>query len=97
MIEAGAHDHDVLLGRVGVAQDVPQIVEIAGIAHRDQDVSGPHAHGAAAQFLIAIDAKLVELLGFAVALLGDVALGEREDGKERGAENQSRDRGFDTS
>ena len=53
-----------------------------------------HAHGAAAQFLVAVDAELVELFRLAVALFGDVALGEREDGEEHGAENHSGDRGF---
>ena len=76
MIQAGAHHHDILLAGVGVAEHVPQVVEIARIAHRDQDVARTHAHGAAAQFLIAIHAELVELLGLAVALFGDMMLGD---------------------
>ena len=96
MVEAGAHHDHILLGGVGVGQHLAQVVEIAGIAHRNQNVSRAHAHGAAAQFLVAVDAELIELLRFAVTLFGNVALGEREDGEENGAENHSGDRSFDT-
>src|SRR5208337_4590283 len=94
MIKAGTHDNHVLLGCVGMGQHLAQVVEIAWVPHCDQDISRPHTHGAAAQLLIAINAELIELLGFAVALLGDMAFGDREDGKEYGAENYSRDGGL---
>ena len=74
MVETRAHDDHVLFGGVGVAQDVAQVVKVPRIANRNQNVPWTDAHGAAAQFLIAIDAELVELLRLAVALLGNVAL-----------------------
>ena len=45
-------------------------------------------------FLVAIDPELIELFRFSVTLLGDVALGEREDGEEHAAENHTGDGGF---
>ena len=77
-----------------MAENCAQIVEIARIAHRDQDVPGPHAHGAAAQFLIAVDPELVELLGLAMALAGDMVLGEGEDREKHRAEDDAGDGGF---
>ena len=94
MVETRAHHHHVLLSCVRVGQDLAQVVEIAGIPHCHQNVSRTHAHRAAAQFLIAINAELIELLGLAVALFGHVALGEREYGEKHSAENHSGDRGF---
>ena len=67
MVKARAHHDDILLGGVGMAEDVAQVVQIARIAHRNQDVAGPHAHGAAAQFLIAVDAELIEALRLSLA------------------------------
>ena len=96
MVQAGAHHHHILLDGIGAGQHLAQVVQVAGIANRDQNVSRAHAHGAAAQFLIAVNAELVELFRLAVALLGDVTLGQREDGEERGAEDDSGDGGIDT-
>src|SRR3984885_5795528 len=94
MVEAGAHHDDILLYRVGVAENMAEVVQVAWIAHRNQNVSRAHPHGSAAQLLIAIDAELVKLLRFAVALPGNMPLGEGEDGKEHTAENDSGDGGL---
>src|ERR1017187_5574600 len=92
VIQPGAHDHDILLAGVGVAEHMPQVVEIAGIAHRDQNIARAHSHGAAAQFLIAIHPKLVQLFRLAVALFGYMMLGNGEDREEDHAEDNPRDR-----
>src|SRR5450631_1373737 len=94
MIEAGAHDHDVLLAGVGMTEHMPQVVEVARITDRDQDIARPNAHGAAAEFLITVNAELVELLGLAMTLLGDMVLGDGEDREEDHAEDNARDRGL---
>ena len=69
-------------------------MKVTRIAHRHQDISGPHAHRAAAQLLVAIHAELVQLLGLSVALPGDVRLGKREDREEHRAEDQAGNGGF---
>src|SRR5262245_5428476 len=79
MIEARAHHDDVLLERIRVTQDMAQVVEISWVAYRYQNVARAHAHGPAAQFLIAIDAELIELFGFTVPLSCNVTLRKRED------------------
>ncbi len=96
MVQASAHHHDILLAGVGVAQNVSQVIQIARIAHRHQNIAGAHSHSAAAQFLIAVDAELVELLGLAVAFFGYVMLGDGKDGEEDYAEDYAGDRGLGT-
>ena len=83
MIKASAHHHDVLLDGIGVAQDVAQVVQIARIAHRNQHVARPHAHGAAAEFLVAIHAELVEAFGLSLAFACNAVFGIREDDEEQ--------------
>src|ERR1700722_357779 len=91
MVEAGAHDYDILLPSIRVGEHMPQVIKIARVPYRHQNIAFTHAHGTAAQFLIAIDAELVELFGLSVALLGNVALGNCEDGEESCAKYQARD------
>ncbi len=77
-----------------MGQNLPQVVKIARVSHRDQNISRTHAHRSAAQFLIAVDAELVKLLRLAVTLFCDVTLGESEYREENAAENHSGDRGL---
>ena len=79
MIQAGAHDDDILLVRVGVAENVPQVIQIARIAHGDEHVAGANAHRTAAEFLIAVDPELIEALGLSLAFAGNASLGVGED------------------
>ena len=94
VIEPRAHYHHVLLAGIGTRQNMAQVIKISGIAHRYQNVSGTHAHGPAAQFLIAVHAELIQLLRFAVPLLSDAVFGVCEDREEDYAESHARDRGF---
>src|SRR5271154_563331 len=94
MVEARAHHDHIPLSCVGVSQNMAQVIQIMGIAHRNQDVSGPNPHGSAAELLISINSELIELLGLAVALFGNVAFGECKDGEEDAAENHSGNCGF---
>src|SRR5262249_45269110 len=86
VIKTCTHHDDVLLVRIGGAQDVAQVVKISRVAHGDQHVSGAHAHGAASKFLVAVDAELIEVFGASLALAGNPAFRVREDRKEEGAE-----------
>src|SRR5580704_3227492 len=94
MVEACAHHNDILLDGIGTRQDRAEIVQIARVAHGYEDVPGTHAHGATTQFLIAVDAELVELLRLTMALAGDVPLRQRENHEKHGAENDAGDGGF---
>ena len=71
MVEARAHHDYILLRSVSVGQHLAQVVQISGIAHRNQNVSFANSHGAAAEFLVAVDAELVELFRLAMALFSE--------------------------
>ena len=91
VIQPRAHDHDVLLGGIGMAEHVAQVVEVAGITHRNQDIARPHSHGAAAQFLIAVHAELIHALHLPLALVGNTTFRIREDDEEQHAERDAAD------
>ena len=89
VVQARAHYDHVLPGGLGVMQDRPQIMQIARIAHRHQDIARPHAHRTAAQFLIPVYPELVELFRFSMALLDHVPLRQRKDREKERTENHS--------
>src|SRR5580700_109534 len=94
MVEASAHYDYILLGSIGMGEHLAQVVKIAGVAHRNKNISGADAHGSAAEFLIAVDAELIELFRLAVPFFRHMALGEGKDGEKGGAENDSGDGGL---
>src|SRR5579859_355133 len=86
MIKASAHNDDVLFGRIGMLKDLAEIIQISRITHGDQDVAWSNPHRTAAQLLVSVNPKLVQLLGSAVALAPHPVLGIREDSEECSAE-----------
>src|SRR5258708_27345495 len=92
MVKPCAHHHDILFVRIGVCQHLAQLVDVAGIPHRHQNVSLPNSHGAATEFLVAIDAELVQFFHPALALFGYTALGIGEDNEKQKAECNAADR-----
>src|SRR4030081_1512357 len=94
MVEPDTHHTYVLLRGVGASQNLAEVVKIAGIAYCDQDVAGAHTHGAAAEFLIAVNTELIELFRLAVALAGRAPLRVCEQDKEKRAEAHARYSGF---
>src|SRR5258708_28095239 len=92
MVKPCAHHHDILFVSCGVGHVPAHVVEVAGIRHRHQNVSLPNSHGAATEFLVAIDAELVQIFHPALALFGYTALGIGEDNEKQKAECNAADR-----
>src|SRR5216684_669499 len=94
MVEPGAHDDHILAVGVRVGEHLPEIVKIARVAYRDQNVTRTHAHGAATQFLVAINPELVELLGLAVTFAGGAPLRISKQHEKNSAEADAGDSSF---
>src|ERR1700722_1888823 len=91
MIEPSSHDHHILTISVGAAKNIAQVIEISGIADRNQNVSRPDSQCAAAQLLIAVDQKPVHVFRLDVSFFGNSMLGVTEDAEK---ENTERDSGY---
>src|SRR5579864_9400790 len=74
MVQASGHDHDVLLFGVCPSQHVLQVIQVSWIAHRDDDVSRPHAQCFGRRLLVAIDPELIETLRLSLPLPRDAFL-----------------------
>src|SRR5882762_50537 len=94
MVESGTHYDHILTVCVRVGQHLPEIVKIARVAYRDQNVTRTHAHGAATQFLVAINPELVELLRLAVTFAGGAPLRIRKEDEKDSAEADAGDGSF---
>src|ERR1700737_4020309 len=94
MVEAGTHYHHILAICCGVGQHLPEIVKIARVAYRDQNVTRTHAHGAATQFLVAINPELVELLRLAVTFAGGAPFRIRKEDEKDSTEADAGDGSF---
>ena len=69
MVEPRRHDHDILTGSVGAAQDFAQVIKIFRIAYRNQNISRAHAQCIAVHVLVPIDAELGQAFRLAVRAL----------------------------
>src|SRR6185437_4605743 len=74
MVETSGHDDHVLLGRIRVFQYFSQIIQVAWISDRHQNVACSHAESAAPQFLVAVHPKLLQALRLSLSLLGNSPL-----------------------
>ena len=92
VVEPGAHDHDILVRRVGASQNISQIVEILGITHCHQDVPWPNPKSTASQFLVSIYPELPEAFRLALALARNSTFRIGEEGEENNAEGDAGDR-----
>src|SRR5207244_9677183 len=81
VVEPGAHDHDILVRRVGASQNISQIVEILGITNCHQDVHWPNPKSTASQFLVSIYPELPEAFRLALVLARNSTfrIGEEDD------------------
>src|SRR5207237_5789856 len=89
VVEPGAHDHDILVRRVGASQNISQIVEILGITHCHQDVPWPNPKSTASQFLVSIYPELPEAFRLALALARNSTFRIGEEGEEKKAEGDA--------
>src|SRR6266851_6685900 len=86
VVEPGTHHHDILVRRVGASQNISQIVEILGIAHRHQDIAWPDAECTTSQFLVSVDPELPKAFRLALALARNSTFRIGEEGEENNAE-----------
>src|SRR6266849_1551341 len=94
VVEPGTHHHDILVRRVGASQNISQIVEILGIAHRHQDIAWPDAECTTSQFLVSVDPELTKAFRFAQALPRNSTLRIAEERKENRSERDAGDGGL---
>src|SRR5690242_14281407 len=89
VIQTGAENDYILTIGISLPQNVAQVIEIARIAHRHQDVPRPNTHGSAAQLLVAVNTELIQTLRLARTFPRNSPLGIAENGKEDRAERHA--------
>src|SRR3954470_19673544 len=92
MVKSSTHNNDILFRRIGVAEDMTQVVEITRIAHCDQNIPRPHAHGSTAELLVAVNPELVELLRLTLAFTSRTPFRIGKNEKKHNAKAYARDR-----
>src|SRR5436190_6851045 len=93
-IQAGGHHDHILLGGLGSAQHLAQVVKILRIADRDHNVSGPHAQRFVLRLFVPVNPKLVQALRLARALPRNPPLRIGKNGKEHDTERYAANRGL---
>src|ERR1022692_1677264 len=86
VVDTRSHYHDVGLGGVRVGQHLPQVIEVARVARRDQDIAGAQLHRFGAELGILRNIELVESRVRVRVLPGGDPLGDGEDSEENNAE-----------
>src|SRR4029077_13098389 len=91
MVDARRHYNHILLRCISTGEGLAQIVKIARITDRHQNVALPYAQGTASQFLVAIHTKLLKTSDLTSTLLRNPPLGNGENGVKNNCEDHACD------
>src|SRR5581483_10813051 len=94
VIEPRRHYYHVLLAGICTRKYLTQVVQVAWVAHRNQDIACPYAERSTSQLLISIHSELVQSFTFAGLLAGDSPLRVGKNAEEYSAKDYPRDRGI---